>query len=167
MTTMSPVGIGLQFFDALRNRQSYNKPMARCCSSFYPSYFVHSTMEDLAIGTDGWKGYSETSYETERLVRDYEKVINWGNATSFCAARRHVPCRIGPDFVVGSNHLIRIVEFEDGVKWVLKVPLPPLDIYSVKTSPTPRLVALRSEVATMKFLKYVPPLLSLGYQRCV
>ncbi|KAI9772031.1 MAG: hypothetical protein M1840_001319 [Geoglossum simile] len=113
-------------------------------------------MGDLAIGTDGWKGFSETSYETERLVRDYEQTINWGIATSFCATRRHGPCRIGPDFVVGSSNLIRIVEFEDGVKWVLKVPLPPLDIYSIRTSPTSRLAALRSEVATMKANTSIP-----------
>jgi hypothetical protein len=112
-------------------------------------------MVDFQVGYDAWKGCSDASYKAEKDIRAFEESVHWDDITSFCRKSRNVLCSIGPKFVVGSKNLVKIVEFADGVKWVVKLPLPHPDIYRMDGNATNRLAALRSEVATLKFLRYV------------
>ncbi|KAI9868351.1 MAG: hypothetical protein M1813_005794 [Trichoglossum hirsutum] len=110
-------------------------------------------MVDFQVGYDAWKGCSDASYKAEKDIRAFEESVHWDDITSFCRKSRNVLCSIGPKFVVGSKNLVKIVEFADGVKWVVKLPLPHPDIYRMDGNATNRLAALRSEVATLKFLR--------------
>jgi hypothetical protein len=112
-------------------------------------------MRGFEIGYDAWKGFSESSVGTEKMVRTFGESIHWDNITSFCRRCRDVQCSIGSKFLVGSKNLVKLVEFADGIKWVARLPLPRPDIYCAERGTLNRLKALRSEVATLKFLGYI------------
>ncbi|KAH0551623.1 hypothetical protein GP486_007160 [Trichoglossum hirsutum] len=110
-------------------------------------------MADFQVGCDAWKCYSDISYKVEKDVRAFQESIQWDNIISFCRESRGVLCNMGPKFVVGSKNLVKVVEFADGIKWVAKLPLPRPGVYRINGNVKSQSTALRSEVATFRFLK--------------
>ena len=107
-----------------------------------------------SIGSDNWRGVEiledyEESPRGDRMRRCI-KDTRWDNLAARCSElRQGVRCTISEKFSYGTQNLVKLVRFEDGVKWVARVALEDVD---------DRLAAsvedrMRSEVATYQFLK--------------
>lgn len=64
--------------------------------------------------------------EKQELARFLLCKVDWGHKIQRCESLHpfNAKCTILPSWVLGSRHLVRTVEFEDGMKLVLKLPLP-------------------------------------------
>lgn len=53
--------------------------------------------------------------------------VDWVALREYAAAvRKGIDCSLLPDIGLGYNHMVRIVEFTDGVRWVARLRLPSL-----------------------------------------
>lgn len=54
--------------------------------------------------------------------------VNWPALQEFAASKRNgTSCRLLPDIGLGYNHMVRIIEFVDGGRWVARLKLPSLE----------------------------------------
>ncbi|KAF4417969.1 protein kinase-like (PK-like) protein [Fusarium austroafricanum] len=75
-----------------------------------------------------WQYFSSL---TEGPIRSRAKLflksINWPGLEEFATTKRNgIKCTILPDIGLGYNHMVRIIEFEDGDRWVARLKLPSL-----------------------------------------
>lgn len=51
--------------------------------------------------------------------------VNW---TALCcaasSARDGRSCIVKPEIAMGQRHMVRIIEFEDGIRWIARLPIP-------------------------------------------
>lgn len=53
--------------------------------------------------------------------------VDWLALREYAAAKRKgIDCSILPDIGLGYNHMVRIIEFTDGIRWVARLRLPGL-----------------------------------------
>ncbi|KAM5356861.1 hypothetical protein ACJ41O_003507 [Fusarium nematophilum] len=53
--------------------------------------------------------------------------VNWPGLQEYAASKRNgINCKLLPDIGLGYNHMVRIIEFMDGRRWVARLKLPPL-----------------------------------------
>lgn len=53
--------------------------------------------------------------------------VNWPALQEYAASKRNgINCSLLPDIGLGYNHMVRIIEFMDGGRWVARLKLPPL-----------------------------------------
>lgn len=53
--------------------------------------------------------------------------VNWPALLDYAAKKRNrINCTLLPDIGLGYNHMVRIVEFADGTRWVARLRMPPL-----------------------------------------
>ncbi|KAI3336838.1 hypothetical protein HD806DRAFT_19503 [Xylariaceae sp. AK1471] len=53
--------------------------------------------------------------------------VGWQALQQYAANKRNgMSCQILPNIGLGYNHMVRIIEFEDGVRWVARLRMPPL-----------------------------------------
>jgi hypothetical protein len=53
--------------------------------------------------------------------------VNWPALLDHAAQERNGShCMLLPDIGLGHNHMVRIVEFDDGTRWVARLRMPPL-----------------------------------------
>ncbi|MCJ1244681.1 hypothetical protein MMC30_001880 [Trapelia coarctata] len=107
-------------------------------------------MAPQAVGSDGWMetfDHPENGYQS--AIRCMTNT-NWDNVVKMCSGLRGgVCCDVAIKFTMGSQNFVRLIQFEDGVKWVIRIPLDDKD---------PRWAAdtanrMKNEVATYKYLK--------------
>ncbi len=104
------------------------------------------------IGSDGWTGAAEFNDEAVERATKCDQSTKWMNVVALCSSLRDgMSCKIGEKFSVGTQNLVKLVEFEDGTKWIARIPMRQEDDRRATDPET----SLRSEIATYKFLKYV------------
>jgi aminoglycoside phosphotransferase (APT) family kinase protein len=53
--------------------------------------------------------------------------MNWPALLDYAAKKRNgINCMLLPDIGLGYNHMVRIIEFADGTRWVARLRMPPL-----------------------------------------
>lgn len=53
--------------------------------------------------------------------------VNWRALLEYAAEKRDgITCTLLPDIGLGYNHMVRTLEFTDGLRWVARLRLPPL-----------------------------------------
>ncbi|KAJ6092777.1 hypothetical protein N7486_008066 [Penicillium sp. IBT 16267x] len=75
-----------------------------------------------------WSYFASLTDETLRLrVQTFTDSTNW-DALIECAngLRNGKMCRLLADIGLGYNHMVRIIEFEDDVRWIARLRMPPL-----------------------------------------
>jgi hypothetical protein len=95
----------------------------------HPPYATATTME---------KGNSFSGYQWSYLsslepgpvrsrAESFLSSVDWQALTAYAASKRQgTLCSLLPDIGLGYNHMVRILEFTDGVKWVARLRLPAL-----------------------------------------
>ena len=106
------------------------------------------------IGSDGWDGsaYREDEFMSASVTRCIQGT-KWNNVRAICANLRGstVGCEISDKYITGSQNLVRLIVFEDGVQWVIRLPLDVVEHrWAADTADR-----IENEVATYKFLRYV------------
>ncbi len=96
----------------------------------------------------GWKGpsfYPEDSFQW-KLRTACNKAINWDALFQYASnLNSGMKCHLVPQSTMGGCHLVRLLQFEDGTKWIVRFRLDP---------PTPSSTEqLRSEVDTMRLIR--------------
>lgn len=104
-------------------------------------------MANPIIGSDGWDGDAENMSDSmKRCIDD----TNWGSVLKTCELLRGgVGCVVGVRYSWGSQNVVKLIEFKDGVKWVIRIPLG--DTESLWAASIPQ--RIENEVATYKYLK--------------
>lgn len=77
-----------------------------------------------AVGSEAWQGAEQLveGGHLETLAKTSMKNTKWENLTKMCSShRQNISCKTGQSFCIGTQNLVRLVEFEDGVKWVARI----------------------------------------------
>ena len=83
-------------------------------------------MTTPGIGTDAWQGAALILEDSEIATRAARCLKNtrWDNLITLCSSLRHgISCKLSEKYSVGTQNLVKLVEFEDGLKWVARVSL--------------------------------------------
>ncbi|KAI3565763.1 hypothetical protein IWW34DRAFT_899301 [Fusarium oxysporum f. sp. albedinis] len=102
-----------------------------------------------------WQYFSSL---TEGPIRSRAKLflesINWPGLEKFATTKRNgIKCRILPDIGLGYNHMVRIIEFEDGDRWVARLKLPSLPKPDISEHEQALDARMTYEFNTMSFLR--------------
>ena len=104
----------------------------------------------VASRYSGWN----SNQECLKLVCESEtrcnNNTNWDNITTLCSTlRTKVSCVVSKRLPRTGQYLVRLIEFEDGVRWVVHIPLD----YTGPGSTASMTDRIMQKVATYKFLK--------------
>lgn len=108
----------------------------------------------MSIGGDAWRG-AELLEDGVSLavVERVQRCINnteWNNLLAECSELREgISCTISQKFSFGTQNLVRLVTFEDDVKWVARVSLEDGDDRMAASLED----QMNSQIATYKFLR--------------
>ncbi|KAJ6022354.1 hypothetical protein N7499_002882 [Penicillium canescens] len=75
-----------------------------------------------------WSYFASLTDETLRLrVQTFIDSINWDALIEYANRLRNGKiCKLLANIGLGYNHLVRIIEFEDDVRWIARLRMPPL-----------------------------------------
>ena len=110
-----------------------------------------------ALGSASWIGADEYDGDEfyERAIAFFA-AVKWDELVSISSRLRHgISCQLGEKYSIGHFNMVRQVVFADGISWVARLRLPPLDAVFGRRERLDSASILKSEVASMKFLKYV------------
>lgn len=112
-------------------------------------------MDIPTVGSDAWQG-SEHLLEgghLETLAKASMKNTNWHNVTEMCSSlRQNLSCKVGESFTTGSQNLVRLVEFEDGVKWVARIWMGDGEEKDMRMAASAEKI-MENQVATYRYLR--------------
>ncbi|SLM39289.1 Protein kinase-like domain [Lasallia pustulata] len=81
------------------------------------------------------------------------KNTNWHNVTEMCSSlRQNLSCKVGESFTTGSQNLVRLVEFEDGVKWVARIWMGDGEEKDMRMAASAEKI-MENQVATYRYLR--------------
>ena len=104
------------------------------------------------IGSDSWDAsiYDESDFRTN-AVRRCIALTKWDTVREMCEKLRGstVQCEVNDKFTTGTQNLVRLIVFEDGVKWIIRMPIDTGE-ERWAASKTER---IEIEVATYKYLR--------------
>lgn len=114
--------------------------------------------DSLPSGSAAWTCGEEYEGEYTERINQFIDKINKNALLSYASSLRgNQPCTISPEFSVGSFNLVRKIQFDDGVEWIVRLRMPPMpDQGSGMASPPDRekmLLDMQSELATMEFVR--------------
>ncbi|MCJ1434518.1 hypothetical protein MMC27_003887 [Xylographa pallens] len=102
------------------------------------------------FGPDGWKGNEECHSLLSMSATRCNNNTDWYEVTNKCSKlRTGVPCTVSSRSIVGWQYLSKLIDFNDGVRWVIHVPLD----YTGPGSTACVTDRMSRKVATYKFLK--------------
>ena len=106
------------------------------------------------VGSDTWQDASQviTASPRGKLIANCIKTVKWESLLMLCSnLREGTGCKISEKFSVGSHNLVKLVDFDDGVKWVARISLQVIDDFMTASVEE----RMDREVTIYKFLKYV------------
>ena len=115
---------------------------------------MNHNMAALSIESEKWHGIefleeNDNPYICEKLRRCINDT-RWDSLVAKCSElRRGISCTMSERFCYGTQNLVKLVHFEDNVKWVARVALEDVD---------ERLTAsledqMNSQISTYQYLK--------------
>ena len=115
-------------------------------------------VDSLQFGSAAWTNGKECVDEYADRINRFNDKINKKALVSYASSLRgNQPCTISSEFSVGSFNLVRKIQFDDGVEWIVRFRMPPMpDEGDEMGSPSFReriLLDMESEVATMDFVR--------------
>lgn len=129
-----------------------------------------SPMAEFASAS--WIVVDEYDLDDEGRLQFHERAmktlatVKWDRLAMIASSLRNgVPCKLKENCSTGQFNLVRHIVFQDGISWVARVRLPPLELL-LDTRDV--MSVFKVEVASMKFIKYVQPdLFSKDAYRCL
>lgn len=92
--------------------------------------------------------------EIETLVTHCLENTRWGGLCEICSSVRDgIACKVSDKFSIGTENLVRLVEFEDGVRWVARIWMLANDAETDVGIAASAEKVMESQVATYKYLK--------------
>ena len=89
-------------------------------------------MTTTTFGSDAWEGTKDLEDGVRSFidegVRRCLKDTQWDSLKAKCSELREgISCKMSEKFSFGTQNLVRLVEFENDVKWVARVALEDVD----------------------------------------
>lgn len=113
-------------------------------------------MATPCIGSEGWAcatNFYEES-ETADLVRSSVANSDLNKLVTLCSSlRQSIGCKISEKFTSGTRNLVRLVQFDDGVKWAARIWMFRLGQDTDEWALASAEKVMESQVATYKYLK--------------
>ncbi|CAG7928737.1 unnamed protein product [Penicillium olsonii] len=83
-----------------------------------------------------WSYFASLTDQTLRSrVQDFIDTTNWEALIEYANRLRNGKiCKLLPDIGLGYNHLVRIIEFQDDVRWIARLRMPPLSRTQARSS---------------------------------
>ena len=109
-----------------------------------------------AIGSEGWQGAEQLldCGEIEELVTRCLENTRWDNLCGICSSiREGIVCKVSEKFSIGTENLVRLIEFEDGVRWVARIWMLANDAETDVGIAASAEKVMESQIATYKYLK--------------
>lgn len=115
-------------------------------------------VDSLPFGSAAWTSGEEYGGEYAERINQFIEKINKNSLISYASLLRgNQPCTVSPEFSVGNFHLVRKIQFDDGVEWIARLRMPPMPHHgSWMATPPARermLLEMQSELATMEFVR--------------
>lgn len=119
------------------------------------------TSKSLPKEPGGFSGYRWTYHSSQqegpRRARtdQFLETVDWHSLQQY-AAKKHdgVACKVLPEIGLGGVHVVRIIEFDNGIRWIARLRLPPFDSSDgVGNSPTMMELREQSEYTTMSLVR--------------
>lgn len=111
-------------------------------------------MNPLLVGSDAWTGavhLEGSGSQLEQEVICCNEETKWDNLLALCTnLRGGIKCSLSKKCSIGTQNLVKLVEFEDGMKWVARVSLKDVD-HRMNCSKEEE---VNNQIATYRFLKY-------------
>lgn len=109
-----------------------------------------------AIGSDAWQGAEFFMDESEVATQAARCLENtrWDNLITLCSSLRNgIGCEVSEKYSLGTQNLVKLVEFEDGLKWVARISLLMNDneVGAELTASSEK--CMESQVATYRYLR--------------
>lgn len=113
-----------------------------------------TSVESLRIGSDGWRLNNDLPEALLQQIQNCDKSINWQAVASLCSSLRNsMQCTVSQKLTTGTRKLVRLVEFEDGVKWVACVAMEPKADSLTSYPPQYAEFAMKTEMAAFTYLR--------------
>ncbi|KAI5861327.1 kinase-like domain-containing protein [Durotheca rogersii] len=104
------------------------------------------------VGSDAWTGGKEYEGEHAERICQFRDIVNQEALKAYTSKlRQNQPCTLSPEFSVGQDNLVRKIRFDDGVEWIARLRMPPMEGESSRPEAT--LLEMQSELATMEFVR--------------
>lgn len=82
---------------------------------------------DDAFSGYRWSYFSSVGGAIRLRAQKFLETTDWDSLIDYATEKRNgIECKLLPDIGLGYNHMVRIVEFADQVKWVARLRLPGL-----------------------------------------
>ncbi|MCJ1403129.1 hypothetical protein MMC11_006352 [Xylographa trunciseda] len=76
------------------------------------------------FGPDSWKDNEKCHSLISRSATRCNNNTNWDEVATTCSRlRTGVPCAVSKRFTVDWQYLLKLIDFDDGVRWVIHIPL--------------------------------------------
>ncbi|TEA15774.1 hypothetical protein C8034_v002327 [Colletotrichum sidae] len=92
-----------------------------------------SLSDDTPQGSKAFSGYRWTYHDSlqEGPIRSraelFSASVDWRSLLRYAASRRNGSgCQLLRDVGLGYNHMVRIIQFDDGVRWAARLRMPPI-----------------------------------------
>ncbi|KAK1657037.1 hypothetical protein BDP55DRAFT_41921 [Colletotrichum godetiae] len=90
-----------------------------------------SSSDDTPQSSEAFSGYRWTYHDSlqEGPIRSraesFSASVDWSSLLQYAAKRRNgSSCQLLRDIGLGYNHMVRIIQFDDGVRWVARLRMP-------------------------------------------
>ena len=113
-------------------------------------------METPLLGSARWIIDDHLPDEWLQQIRKCEASTNWKAVTSLCSSLRDgMSCEVSEKTTKGTKRLVKLVEFEDGVKWVACITMEPREDSGDESSSPPGYseLGLKTELAAYNYLR--------------
>ncbi len=115
------------------------------------------------VGSAAWTGGEEYGSEYSERIKQFIGRVNQKALRAYVSALRgNRPCTISGEFSVGNFNLVRKIQFDDGVEWIVRLRMPSMpDQDGGAVSPALEagcgrgrmLLDMESELATMELVR--------------
>ncbi|KAI0096980.1 hypothetical protein GGR51DRAFT_578541 [Nemania sp. FL0031] len=114
--------------------------------------------DSLPFGSAAWTNGEEYGGEYAERINQFVHKINTKALLSYASSLRgNQLCTVSHEFSVGSFNLVRKIQFDDGVEWIVRLRMPPMPDRGSSTASPPARKRMRldmqSELATMEFVR--------------
>ena len=109
-----------------------------------------------SIGSEGWKCATNLYEEGDlaKLVRSSVENTDLDKLVTLCSSLRPgISCKISDKFTSGTRNLVRLVEFDDGVKWAARIWMLRYGQETDEWTLASAEKVMESQLATYKYLK--------------
>ncbi|KAJ5837501.1 uncharacterized protein N7525_002689 [Penicillium rubens] len=112
----------------------------------------HNT-DDSSFAGYRWTYFASITNATLRLrVQNFIDSTNWDALIEYANRLRNGKiCKLLPDIGLGYNHLVRIIEFQDDVRWIARLRMPPLSRAQARSSVNKQI--MKNEYNTILLVK--------------